>query len=97
MFVKANAAPGYQSFSQIQQLDAWLKTQQWPSGVSFTFPGADDGPAWITAIQELVKNGRLPKLEIGKVDGRPVRETPWAARLESVGFSAGYRGMTFRG
>ena len=62
-----------------------------------TFPGADDGPAWITAIQELVKNGRLAKLEIGKVDGRPVRETPWAARLESAGFSAGYRGMTFRG
>ncbi len=42
VFVKANAAPGYQSFSQIQQLDAWLKTQQWPSGVSFTFRGADE-------------------------------------------------------
>ncbi|MEZ5246409.1 MAG: DEAD/DEAH box helicase [Acidimicrobiales bacterium] len=62
-----------------------------------TFPGADEGPAWITAIQELVKNGRLAKLEISKVDGEPIRETPWAARLESAGFSAGYRGMTFRG
>ena len=32
-----------------------------------------------------------------KRDGQPIRETPWAARLESAGFSAGYRGMTFRG
>jgi multidrug efflux pump len=42
VFVKANAAPGYQSFGQIQQLDAWLKSQQWPEGVSFTFRGADE-------------------------------------------------------
>lgn len=62
-----------------------------------TFPGADEGPAWITAIQELVKNGRLKKLEISKVNGVPIRETPWVARLESAGFSVGYRGMTFRG
>jgi hypothetical protein len=46
---------------------------------------------------ELVKDGRMRKLEIAKVDGQPIRETPWAARLESAGFSSGYRGMTFRG
>jgi ATP-dependent Lhr-like helicase len=62
-----------------------------------TFPGADDSPAWVVALMELVKNGRIRKLEISRVDGQPVRETPWAARLESAGFSAGYRGMTFRG
>ncbi|MDW3219864.1 MAG: DEAD/DEAH box helicase [Acidimicrobiales bacterium] len=62
-----------------------------------TFPGAADGPAWIGALQELVKNGRLKKLEIAKVDGVSIRETEWAARLESAGFSPGYRGMTFRG
>ncbi|MEQ8842932.1 MAG: crosslink repair DNA glycosylase YcaQ family protein [Acidimicrobiales bacterium] len=62
-----------------------------------TFPGADDGPPWIAALQDLVKDGRLRKLEIGKVDGKPIRETAWAARLESAGFSSGYRGMTFRG
>ncbi len=62
-----------------------------------TFPGADDSPAWAVALMELVKNGRIRKLEISKVDGQPVRETPWAARLESAGFSAGYRGMTYRG
>ena len=62
-----------------------------------TFPVALDTDAWIDAIQRLVKDGRLRKLEIGKVDGRPVRETPWAARLEAAGFAPGYRGMTFRG
>ncbi len=62
-----------------------------------TFPGADESTVWTTALMELVKNGRMRKLEISKVDGRPIRETPWAARLESAGFSPGYRGMTFRG
>ena len=62
-----------------------------------TFPLALDTDAWIDAILRLVKDGRLRKLEIGKVDGTPVRETPWAARLEAAGFSPGYRGMTFRG
>jgi ATP-dependent Lhr-like helicase len=62
-----------------------------------TFPGADESSAWVVALQELVKNGRLKKLEIAKVDGVAIRETPWAARLESAGFSAGYRGMTYRG
>ena len=62
-----------------------------------TFVGAADTDAWIDAIQGLVKDGRLTKLEIAKVDGEPVRETAYAARLEAAGFSAGYRGMTFRG
>ncbi|MCQ3808499.1 MAG: hypothetical protein OXB92_14535 [Acidimicrobiaceae bacterium] len=38
---------------------------------------------------------RLP-LEISRVDGIAVRETPWAARLESAGFTPSYRGLTFR-
>ncbi len=42
VFVKANAAPGYQSIAQIAQLDTWLKSQQWPDGVTFTFRGADE-------------------------------------------------------
>ena len=61
-----------------------------------TFPGATETDAWIEAVQGLVKNGRLTKLEIAKVDGEPVRETPVAARLEVAGFSPGYKGMTFR-
>jgi len=56
-----------------------------------------DPDAWIEAVQGLVKNGRLTKLEIAKVDGEPVRETAVAARLEAAGCVPGSKGMTFRG
>ena len=62
-----------------------------------TFPGVAETDAWIEAVQGLVKNRRLTKLEIAKVNGEPVRETLLAARLEAAGFSPGYKGMTFRG
>ena len=61
-----------------------------------TFAGAESTGAWIDAIVGLVKNGRLRKLEIAKVDGVPIRETPWAARLEAAGFTSAYRGMLYR-
>ena len=61
-----------------------------------TFEGAESNDAWIEAIIGLVKDGRLRKLEIGKVDGTAVRETPWAARLEAAGFTAAYKGMLYR-
>ncbi|MXV99001.1 MAG: DEAD/DEAH box helicase [Acidimicrobiaceae bacterium] len=61
-----------------------------------TFEGAESNDAWIEAIIGLVKDGRLRKLEIGKVDGTAVRETPWAARLEAAGFTSAYKGMLYR-
>ena len=61
-----------------------------------TFPQADTTDAWIDAVIGLVKDGRLPKLEIAKVDGIPIRDTPWAARLEAAGFTSAYRGMLYR-
>ena len=61
-----------------------------------TFAGAESTDAWIEPLIGLVKDGRLRKLEIAKVDGRPVRETPWAARLESAGFTSAYKGMLYR-
>ncbi len=61
-----------------------------------TFAAAESGDAWIEAIIGLVKDGRLRKLEIAKVDGVAVRETPWAARLESAGFTPAYKGMLYR-
>ncbi len=61
-----------------------------------TFPAAQDDDAWIQALQDLVTSGRLRLLEIAKVDGVAVRETPWAARLQTAGFTPGYRGLTFR-
>ena len=60
-----------------------------------TFAGAESTDTWIEAVVGLVKDGRLRKLEIAKVDSRPIRETPWAARLESAGFTPAYKGMLF--
>ena len=61
-----------------------------------TFEGAESSDAWIEAIIGLVKDGRIRKLEIAKLNGEPVRETPWAARLESAGFTNAYKGMLYR-
>ena len=61
-----------------------------------TFEGAESNDAWIDAVIGLVKDGRLRKLEIAKVDGTAVRETPWAARLEAAGFTPAYKGMLYR-
>ncbi len=61
-----------------------------------TFGGAEQSTGWIEALQCRVKDGLLRRLEIAKVDGRPVRDTPWAERLEEAGFRHGYRGMTYR-
>ena len=61
-----------------------------------TFAPAADSDVWIEPLMELVKDGRLRKLEIAKVDGVPIRETPFAARLDAAGFSPGYKGMLFR-
>ena len=61
-----------------------------------TFEGAEPNDAWIDAIIGLVKDGRLRKLEIAKVDGVAVRDTPWAARLEAAGFASAYKGMLYR-
>ena len=61
-----------------------------------TFPQAETTDDWIDAVIGLVKDGRLPKLEIAKVNGTPIRETPWAARLEAAGFTSAYRGMLYR-
>ena len=61
-----------------------------------TFAEAESNDAWIEAVVGLVKDGRLRKLEIAKVDGAAIRETPWAARLESAGFTPAYKGMLYR-
>jgi ATP-dependent helicase Lhr and Lhr-like helicase len=62
-----------------------------------TFPGAEDTSRWVSALRGLVDRRRLRKLEIVKVDGTPVHDTPWAERLAEEGFTPGYRGLTYRG
>jgi ATP-dependent Lhr-like helicase len=64
----------------------------------FTF---DDAPAddagWIDAIVGLVKDGRLRRVELSRVDGEPVADSPLASALRERGFVDGYRGLSYRG
>ncbi|MCC5949362.1 MAG: DEAD/DEAH box helicase [Nitriliruptoraceae bacterium] len=62
-----------------------------------TFAHPADAATWLPALTDLVDSGRLPKLELVKVDGVAVHERPpWPAVLEEAGFTAGYRGLTYR-
>ena len=62
-----------------------------------TFPASGTNGRWAEELGRLVTSGRLRKLEISRVDGEDVRETPVAALLRAAGFTDGYRGLTLRG
>jgi ATP-dependent Lhr-like helicase len=61
-----------------------------------TFAAFDRHPHWAEALVTLVKDGRVRKLEIAKIDGAPAAESPAAEHLRSVGFVDSYRGLTLR-
>ncbi|MGE3627050.1 MAG: efflux RND transporter permease subunit, partial [Hyphomicrobiales bacterium] len=42
MMVKANTVDGVLADNKVRELNEWLRTQDWPSGVSFRFRGADE-------------------------------------------------------
>ena len=60
-----------------------------------TFPAAADG-SWIDGLLTLVKEGRVPRLVVQKVDGEPAASSPHADALRSAGFADGYRGLTLQ-
>jgi ATP-dependent helicase Lhr and Lhr-like helicase len=63
-----------------------------------TFDHPSHPSVWLEALQELVDSGQWRKLEIVRIDGTPVHEAAaWPPVLEAAGFSAGYRGFTYRG
>ena len=61
-----------------------------------TFPAGLVDDRWGRALAEVVRSGRRRTLEIGKVDGGPVRESPAAAVLRDAGFVDGYKGLVAR-
>jgi ATP-dependent Lhr-like helicase len=61
-----------------------------------TFPGALDHPHWAEGLARLVKDGRLRKLEIARIDGAPAGESPAADHLRQAGFIDGYKGLLLR-
>ncbi len=61
-----------------------------------TFEGNAPPDGWVDALTGLVKNGRFRSLDITKIDGGAVRESPLAAHLEANGFTLSYKGLTYR-
>jgi ATP-dependent Lhr-like helicase len=65
-------------------------------GRSLTTFGVDADP-WADALASLVKDGRLRRVELIRIDGEPAAASPHAERLRRAGFVDGYRGLTLRG
>jgi ATP-dependent Lhr-like helicase len=63
---------------------------------SLTTFGADAEP-WADALASLVKDGRLRRIELVRIDGERSIASPFAQRLREAGFADGYRGLTLRG
>jgi ATP-dependent Lhr-like helicase len=64
-----------------------------------TLPAAIDGAALVAAVVALaglVTDGRLRALEVGRVDGVPVADSPLRDALAATGFRASYRGWVLR-
>jgi ATP-dependent helicase Lhr and Lhr-like helicase len=61
------------------------------------FGAADRHPQWVDGLVALVKDGRVRKLEIARINGEPATDSPVAAHLRAHGFTDGYKGLTMRG
>ena len=64
-----------------------------------TFPHTHDDRSWAEALADLVRSGRLRKVEVRKVDGEPLASSPVVADVtaaaKAAGFTDGYRGLQF--
>lgn len=60
-----------------------------------TFEPAEGG--WIDALASLVKDGRLRRIELSRIDGSSAAASDLADALRRVGFVDGYRGLVLRG
>jgi ATP-dependent helicase Lhr and Lhr-like helicase len=63
----------------------------------FTFVGRPAEETWADALVGLVKDGRLRRIELARIDGVPAADSSLADGLRERGFVEGYRGLTFRG
>ncbi|MGZ8763677.1 MAG: Lhr family helicase, partial [Acidimicrobiia bacterium] len=54
------------------------------------------GDIWIEPLATLVKDGRVAKLELQRIDGAPVRGSRAADALRAAGFRDAYRGLVLR-
>ena len=58
--------------------------------------GREDVDAWAPALVEAHKEGRLPALQLERIDDVPARTSPCAPALRTAGFADGYKGLTLR-
>ncbi|MEX2048783.1 MAG: DEAD/DEAH box helicase [Gemmatimonadota bacterium] len=58
--------------------------------------GADPS-RWVDALASLVKDGRLKRIQLGRIDGQEASAHPASPALLAAGFADGYRGLTLRG
>jgi ATP-dependent Lhr-like helicase len=56
-----------------------------------------DAALWVDAVASLVKDGRLRRIELVRIDGEPAGTSRHAQRLREAGFVDGYRGLMLRG
>jgi ATP-dependent Lhr-like helicase len=61
-----------------------------------TFERGRDAP-WPDALVRLVKDGRIRRIELSRIDGDPAGGSPFADALREAGFADGYRGLVLRG
>ncbi len=65
-----------------------------------TFTTTPDDPVWAEALADQVRDGRVRKVEIRKVDGEPLVTSPAVAQItaaaKSAGFTDGYRGLQYQ-
>jgi ATP-dependent Lhr-like helicase len=61
-----------------------------------TFEGAPVAD-WVDALAGLVKDGRLRRIELTRIDGAGWAGSPLVDALRAVGFAEGYRGLVLRG
>jgi len=52
--------------------------------------------SWPDALVSLVKDGRLKKIELSRIDGEASAASPFAEALRDAGFADGYRGFVLR-
>jgi ATP-dependent Lhr-like helicase len=64
-----------------------------------TFPHTLDDRSWAEALADLVRAGRLRRVEVRKVDGERLPTSPVSAEVtaaaKAAGFVDGYRGLQF--
>jgi ATP-dependent Lhr-like helicase len=62
-----------------------------------TFPKAQETDAWVDGLVALVKEHRVGRLSIQKIDGDTAASSPIASLLRASGFQEGYKGLTLSG